>query len=102
MRATKVSVGFIAFIVLFVAAVNSSVLAFNWSMSFDTLLSEFVVVRCSTRSMLVKARWASPIHTLLVLLLRVGRVRGGDGCVRSARRGTKCKASALSRALTAL
>ena len=32
-------------------------------MSFDTLLSEFVVVRCNTLSMLVKARWASPIHS---------------------------------------
>ena len=64
MRATKVSVGFIAFIVLFVAAVNSSVLALSWSISFETLLSEFVVVLCSTLSMLVKARWASPIHSL--------------------------------------
>ena len=38
-------------------------------MSFDTLLSEFVVVLCNTRSMLVKARWASPIHYLAAVRL---------------------------------
>ena len=42
-------------------------------MSFDTLLSEFVVVRCSTRSMLVKARWASPIHYFCRCVGRVDR-----------------------------
>ena len=42
MRATKVSVGLIAFIVLFVAAVNSSVRALSWSMSLR-LMAEWLL-----------------------------------------------------------
>ena len=42
-------------------------------MSFETLLSEFVVVLCNTRSMLVKARWASPIHYFCCCVGRVDR-----------------------------
>ena len=53
-------------------------------MSFDTLLSEFVVVRCRTLSMLVKARWASPIHSFCCCVGRVDRywlrARGEKQC----------------------